>query len=379
MAGLRRGLTVTLVLYLVLALTLPVLAADDLAKKQAEYQKVQQQIQQLEQKINSANKATKTITNEINRLDKEIAQAENQLGYLENRLETTEAELSITESELLKAEEILAEREEMLKTRIRALYERGSVSYLEVLLNARSFTDLINRLGLLKQVVYQDVSIVDSIKIERSSLVERRAYLESKQQEASSLYTQTTQARTNLSSRKAARTQKMSQVMQDKAAYEASLEKLEETEKELERLIKEAQKNSPGTVIGTGKYTWPAPGYKRITSPYGWRTLFGKRSFHAGVDVGVPMGGKIVAVDAGTVLYSGWLGDYGQVVIIDHGKGISTVYAHNSVLLVKTNDTVFKGQQISKAGSTGFSTGPHLHFEYRVNGAKQNPLNYVKP
>lgn len=378
MAGLRRGLMVTLVLFLVLALTLPALAADDLAQKQAEYQKVQQQIQQLEQKINSANKATKTITVEINRLDREIADAENQLGYLENRLETTEAELSITEVELAKAETNLVEREEMLKTRIRALYERGSVSYLEVLLNARSFNDLINRLGLLKQVVNQDVSIVDSIRIERESLVERQAYLEAKQQEAATLYTQTTQTRTQLDSRKSERTSKMQQVTQDKAAYAASLDKLEETEKQLEQLIKEAQKNSPGTAAGSGTYTWPVPGYKMITSPYGWRTLFGKRSFHAGVDLKAPMGTKIVAVDSGTVLYSGWLGDYGQVVIIDHGKGISTVYAHNSVLLVKTNDTVFKGQQISKAGSTGFSTGPHLHFEYRVNGAKQNPMNYIK-
>lgn len=368
-----------LVLCLVVALALPVWAADDLSQKQAEYQKVQDQIKQLEQKINSNSKSTKTVTSEINRLDKEIDQAEQQLVYLENRLQNTEAEIAATEADLATAESNLGVRGEMLKTRIRALYERGSVSYLEVLLNAHSFTDLINRLSQLKRVVNQDVAVVETIKTERAAIMDKQAYLQNKQQEATTLYQQTSQSRTQLASRKSERSTYLSKLQKDSVAYAASLEELEKTEAELERLIKEAQKNSPGTASGTGTYVWPAPGYKKITSPYGWRTLLGKRSFHAGVDIGAPMGAKIVAVDAGTVLYAGWLGDYGQVVIIDHGKGISTVYAHNSVLLVKTNDTVFKGQQISKAGSTGFSTGPHLHFEYRINGVKQNPLNYVKP
>ncbi|MGI6357996.1 MAG: murein hydrolase activator EnvC family protein [Bacillota bacterium] len=384
MAGLRRTITIAVALCLVVALTLPVLAADDLASKQAEYQKIQKEIQQLEQKINSANKAAKTVTSEINRLDKEISQAEQQLVYLENRLATTEAELKATEAELAKTEDNLAQREEMLKTRIRALYERGPVSYLEVLLDAHSFSDLINRVGLLKQVVRQDVAIVDTIKIEREEIVERQAYLESRRQEVEMLVNETSRSRNQLASRKADRTSYMQKLTSDSASYAAALAKLEQTEKELERLIREAQANSPGGAVGTGTYTWPAPGYKKINSPYGWRTLLGKRSFHAGVDIGSPMGAKIVAVDNGTVLYSGWLGDYGQVVIIDHGKNangksISTVYAHNSVLLVKTNDKVLKGQQISKAGSTGFSTGPHLHFEYRIDGAKVNPLDYVKP
>ncbi len=377
-------MTIAVTLCLVLALTLPVFAADDLAKKQSEYQRIQKEIQQLEQKINSNNKATQTVTSEINRLDKEISQAEDQLRYLENRLNTTQAELKATRQELTKTENNLAQREDMLKTRIRALYERGPVSYLEVLLDAHSFSDLINRMGLLKQVVRQDVAIVDTIKIEREEIVERQLYLESREQEVQVLVNETDRNRTQLASRKADRASYMQKLTSDSASYEAALSKLEQTERELERLIREAQANNPGGVVGTGTYTWPSPGYKKINSPYGWRTLLGKRSFHAGVDIGSPMGAKIVAVDNGTVLYSGWLGDYGQVVIIDHGKNaagksISTVYAHCSVLLVKTNDRVIKGQQISKAGSTGFSTGPHLHFEYRIDGAKVNPLDYVKP
>lgn len=380
MANLRRGLMAVLVLLLVFTLTAPVLAVDDLAAKQAQYKKVQQQMEQLAQKISSNNKTSKTVSSEINRLDKEIAVAEQQLGFLGNRLQTTKSEISVAEQNLGSAEQNLAQRQDMLKTRIRALYERGSVSYLEVLLNARSFTDLINRLGLLKRVVNQDVAIVETIKTEKAQITDQKTLLESKQQEVSGLYTETSQSQTQLASRKSEQTAYKKRLDQDKAAYDASMKELQETEAQLEQLIKEAQKNTPGTVVSTGTYVWPTPGYTKINSPYGWRKhpIYGTSSFHAGIDIGAPMGAKIVAVDSGTVLFAGWLGDYGQAVIVDHGKGISTVYAHTSVLLVKTNDKVTKGQQIAKVGSTGMSTGAHLHFEYRINGAKQNPLSYVK-
>lgn len=381
MANLRRGLMVALVLYLVFALTAPVLAVDDLAKKQAEYQKVQQQMQQLEQKISSNNKASKTVASEINRLDKEITQAEQQLGFLENRLQTTQSEISVSEKDLTSAEKNLTGRQDMLKTRIRALYERGSVSYLEVLLNAHSFTDLINRLGLLSRVVNQDVAIVETIKTEKAQITEQKTFLESKQQEVSGLYSETNQSQTKLASRKSQQSAYKKTLDHDRAAYDASMKGLQATEAALEKLIKAAQKNTPGATNGTGVYVWPTPGYSRITSPFGWRKhpIYGTSNFHAGVDIGAPMGAKIVAADAGIVMYAGWLGAYGQVVILDHGKGISTVYAHTSVLLVQTNHRVSKGQQIAKVGSTGMSTGAHLHFEFRVNGAKQNPQSHVKP
>lgn len=375
----RQGLTFSLVLMLIFALALPALA-NDLGKQQAEYEKVQKQIADIEKRIYNNTQQAKSVSSEISRLDKEIQQAEQQLSYLETRLQTTEMEIAVTEKELTEAEEKLGFRQEMLKTRLRALYERGPVSYLEVLLNARSFSDFINRVGMLQRVVAQDVTVVDSIKVEKARIEEQKTVLETKRGELAGLYRDTDRNRTAVASRQAERSRYKDQLAKDRAEWEKSLNSLEKIEQELEALIREAQSKNPGAGSGTGTYTWPTPGYTRITSPYGQRNhpIFGGSSFHYGIDIGAPMGAKIVAADAGIVLFSGWMTGYGQVVILDHGNNRSTLYAHTSVLMVKNNQKVVKGQQIAKVGSTGWSTGPHLHFEFRVNGAKQNPLNYVK-
>ncbi|HHW98326.1 MAG TPA: peptidoglycan DD-metalloendopeptidase family protein [Firmicutes bacterium] len=375
----RQGLTVGLVLLLLFALTVPALASD-LAKQQAEYEKIQQQIAEIEKRINANQKESNSVTNEISRLEKEIQKTEEQLTYLETRLLTTEREIEATEKDLAEAEENLAFRQDMLKTRLRALYERGPVSYLEVIFNARSFTDLINRIGLLKRVVEQDAVIVDTIKLEKARIEEQKVLLENKLEELASLKQERERNRTALASRMAERNEYKKRLNSDRAEWEKNLRALEQVERELEALIREAQGKNPNAGAGTGTYTWPTPGYTRITSPFGPRNhpIFGGSSFHNGVDIGASMGAKIVAADSGTVLYAGWMTGYGQVVIIDHGKNISTLYAHCSVLMVKNNQKVVKGQQIAKVGSTGWSTGPHLHFEYRISGTRKNPLDYVR-
>lgn len=376
----RQGLTVGLVLLLICTLAMPVYASS-LSNKQSEYQKVQEQIRQMEQRINANQKQSKSIGSELNRLEREIHEAEQKLGYLHNRLQTTALEIDAAEKELAEAQKNLDFRQEMLKTRIRALYERGSVSYLEVLLNARSFSDLVNRVVLLQRVVAQDVAVVDSIKLEKARIEEKKSFLDAKRVELAGLYRDTESHRTAIASRKAERGAYKNKLDNDRAEYQRALRELEATERELERLIRQAQGSNPGTGTGTGKYTWPTPGYSKINSYFGNRKhpIFGGNNFHAGIDIGAPMGAKIVAADAGKVLYAGWMTGYGQVVILDHGGGRSTVYAHASVLLVSNNQSVAKGQQIAKVGSTGWSTGPHLHFEVRVNGVKKNPLNYVRP
>jgi len=125
--------------------------------------------------------------------------------------------------------------------------------------------------------------------------------------------------------------------------------------------------------------TWPAPGYTRVTSPFGYRIhpILKTKKLHTGIDVGIALGKDIVAAQSGTVIYSDWLGGYGKVIMIDHGGGIVTLYAHNSKLVVSEGDKVKRGQVVSKCGSTGMSTGPHLHFEVRENGKYVDPIKYV--
>ena len=135
--------------------------------------------------------------------------------------------------------------------------------------------------------------------------------------------------------------------------------------------------NSSSTVISNG--SWPVPGYSRVSSPFGYRIhpVLGIKKLHTGIDIPAPTGTPTVAVSSGTVIYSGVQGSYGNTVMIQHDNGLVSLYAHNSSLVVNVGDKVKKGQVVAKIGSTGRSTGPHLHFEIRVNGTAQNPLNYL--
>ena len=162
-------------------------------------------------------------------------------------------------------------------------------------------------------------------------------------------------------------------------AYDALEEQLDALNAEANALVAEILKLQGNDAYIGGEFMWPAPGISRTTSEYGYRIhpIFKKKKLHTGLDIGCPTNTTVVASNAGTVIKAGWNNSYGYMVMIDHGGGIVTLYAHNSSLLVKTGDVVAKGQAVAKSGSTGNSTGPHLHFEVRVNGQYVNPRDYV--
>ena len=168
-------------------------------------------------------------------------------------------------------------------------------------------------------------------------------------------------------------------IQNDKRAYERSERELKRQSDSLARIIAKTTKNS-GVVVGSG---FLLPVHGRITSPFGWRThpIFKSRIFHSGIDYGVPTGTPIKASNAGKVIYAGWYGGYGKVVILDHGSctgaPTTTLYAHMSQPKVSVGQYVERGQVVGLAGATGYATGPHLHFEVRINGKPQNPNNYL--
>lgn len=170
----------------------------------------------------------------------------------------------------------------------------------------------------------------------------------------------------------------MGRLAVNRKALEEEVDKLNDYAKEIEAEIVKLQRNT-GPYSG-GQMEWPAPGYYRITSYFGYRIhpILKTKKLHTGIDVGVPTGGDIVSAAAGVVIYSGSLGGYGNTIMVDHGGSIVTLYAHNSRLIVKENDLVKRGDVVAKAGSTGMSTGPHLHFEVRKNGVYQDPMTWLK-
>jgi len=362
-----------------LLLPLGVEATTDLEARQRERRQVQQRMQEAEQRAAAADRQARSVLGELQTIERNIDRTTAEIRTLESRLRTAESELRRLTRELDDASRRLATRNAQLGLRLRALHERGAVSYLEVLFQARSFADFISRFSLLRMVIHQDIAIYHAVQEERTIVAERREEAEERRAEIASLRSEKQVQQTSLQSRAASRTAILNSLNQDKQAAIRAYNELNRLAEELDRVIRELEARNRG--VGTGTFTWPVPGNTRITSPFGWRVhpIFRTREFHSGIDIGAPSGRNIVASDGGTVLWADWLGGYGRTVIISHGN-FSTLYAHASTLLVEEGDRVTKGQVIARVGSTGHSTGPHLHFEVRNQaGTRLNPSDHVRP
>ena len=346
---------------------------DELQKNQ---DKLNQQIKQTQSSINKVKSDKKTVAMAIEDLDKKLNQAEDELSTVEEHLSQLENQIAVTTRELERASTEAANQKELLKKRVKVMYENGNVGYMSVILNSTSFSDFISRVDFLKKIVSFDMDLLNKMKSYRDSVADKRSQLASELEEKEKLKKDIGEKKEQVETAKQDRESVLKDILSDLKELERQEDKLLAQSKEIEKKIVALQ--SKEKYIG-GELGWPAPGYYKITSPYGYRNhpILKKKKLHTGIDIAVPSGTGVLAANAGTVIYSGYNGGYGNTVIIDHGGKISTLYAHNSKLLVKVGDKVEKGKVISKSGSTGLSTGPHLHFEVRENGQHVDPMKYL--
>lgn len=369
--------TVAAVLVLVAALAVLVPAwADELGDAQSQLEDVQAQMRQQQQRLQSAQQQADSIAEQLRQLQVELDAADKNYRDTQAKLQAKEAQIQANTALLAKAEQDLAVRTKVLEKRLRDIYENGQVNYLDVLLGATDFTDFISRLDLLKRVLHQDAVLIAQVRQERQLIADKQAELERDQAALIALRDQA-QAQKNLVAAKKAEKEKfLSSVLSERDAAQRAYQELQQTSQQIAEMIRRLQRGgrTPGS---TGSMLWPISG--PITSPFGWRThpIFGTALFHSGLDIGTDYGEPVRAADGGTVIYAGWMGGYGKAVIIDHGGGISTLYGHNSELVVSAGQAVQKGQVIAYAGATGYATGPHVHFEVRVNGSPVDPLGYL--
>lgn len=379
MRRLKSGLAVCLSLVLLIGVIFPVYA-DNIQEQQRKLQDVNRQIDQQRSSVNQARQKEKTVMGQISSLDKNINKTEAEIKNIDDRIAYLKQNIEKVEEEIKASEEALAEQSDILGKRLVFIYEKGDVSYLEVLLAATDIKDFLTRYDLLNIIVEQDVELIKSINKEKKELSLKKCDLEIKQKELISVQADQMSQKGILDSQKQEKQKLLGNVRQEKELLERALNELEQESRQLETIIRQYQSGNTAPQAGTGTYTWPTPGHTWITSEYGMRfhRILNTRRMHTGIDIGAPMGATIVAADSGTVIYAGWMSGYGQVTIVDHGGGLSTLYAHQSQFLVSKGATVSKGQSIGKVGSTGMSTGPHLHFEVRVNGTPTDPGAYVK-
>lgn len=360
---------------MLIAFSFPV-SADDLDDALKQQEKILQKQNSAEGNLKKLTNKAQQMETQIKSLNQKITVAESDLSKKENAYATAQDEVTYIQGEVEAKQTELDGRQDTLRNRVRAIYEEGQVNYLEVLFQSTDLSDFITRVEYMSCLVENDQNILNDIRVQKQDLDQKKVQLVNKMNEAEDLKQQAAAAKVYLDSSKAEKQVALAENKKDQEALMEQIEKLEADSKALEAKIRDLQKNNTGKVTGTIN-TWPATS-KYITSSYGYRThpTTGQYKLHTGVDIGASYGTKIVAAGAGTVIFSGWYGAYGNAVIIDHGNKISTLYGHMSSRAVAEGKTVAAGQTIGYVGSTGWSTGPHLHFEVRKDGVPTNPMAF---
>ena len=335
----------------------------------------------------------------VKQMDATLETLSEELSQLSTDIEAKEERITITTTELQEAEKTEAEQYEAMKLRIKYMYEKGDSSYVDLLLQARSLSELLNKAEYIGKISEYDREKLDEYIATKQQIAETKAVLETEHAELLELQEQTEAKHASVEELMVAKQAEIKAVegkidaaKEEVTDYQKDLKRQENSIKAIEAEIKRqeeaAKKKAEASgqtyktqSIGDIKFIWPCPSSGRITSKFGARTspTKGASSNHQGIDIGAPTGNNIVAAAGGTVVVSTYSYSAGNYVMLNHGGGVYTVYMHASKLLCKVGDTVKQGQVIAKVGSTGYSTGPHLHFGIRVNGTYVNPSKYVSP
>lgn len=334
-------------------------------------------LKQVQEEKKATKKKIEDTNAEIARLDKQVDQTNSEIEAINKQLKELNNQIEVTKNKLEEAENNLAERKDTLYSRLRVMYKNGTVGYLEVLLGAKDIRDFMTRLDMIKSITDHDVNMLKYMKEQRDIIEQSKVALEAQQSSVEMAKKNMEIKKRDLEIATRAKESLMQDLIKDYKELEKAEDKFLEEAKALESQIQKMQ--SSGDYVG-GDLMWPVTGYTRISSPFGYRIhpILKVKKMHTGIDIPAPTGTPVKAANAGTVQFAGTLGSYGKCVIIDHGGKKVTLYAHNSSILVSVGQKVNKGDTISKVGSTGMSTGPHLHFEVRVNGAYVDPVPYLK-
>jgi murein DD-endopeptidase MepM/ murein hydrolase activator NlpD len=353
--------------------------ADDLNDALQRQNAIAEKQQEVQGKLNELTYTADRINAELKELQNQINDAQKTLSDKQAAYSQVQSQVKSVEKEIGENQKELDERRQVLGLRIKGIYEDGQISYLGLLFESANLGDFITRIEYLSKLVANDQKLLQDIKTQQEKMLQQKAQLEVIRNQSAQLLAEATAVETDLKTKKQ---QQQATLAANKKAQQAELdenEKLEAESNALREKIRKIQVSRKGGTVGTVS-NWPLPGRYEVSSPFGWRThpISGKRSLHTGIDIPAPSGTALHSVGAGEVIYAGWYGGYGNAVVIDHGKGVSTLYAHQSRLAVSEGQTVTQNQIIGYVGSTGFSTGPHLHFEVRINGNPTDPLQYFR-
>ncbi len=372
------------------------LTNDSIKKKEEEIKQAKEEKKELQSSLTDVKnlkkelEASKTdLANYIAELDASLATIQAKIEELKILISDKEAEIEETTQELEEAVAVQEAQYEAMKDRIKFMYEKGDTFYLELLFASESFGDMLNKAEYIEMLSAYDrekldeyVAQAEYVALCKESLEEEKSVLE----EAKSSVEAEEAAMNELIADKEAEINAVSNDIANKetaiAEYEAYIAEQNETIAALEKAVAEERKKlaaEQGRKYDGGVFAWPAPSYTRISDDYGNRThpILGTQQFHNGVDMAAPGGSPILAAYDGKVVAAAYSSTMGNYIMIDHGDGLYTIYMHASALYVSKGAEVNKGDKIAAVGTTGRSTGNHLHFSVRLNGSYVSPWNYL--
>ncbi len=319
------------------------------------------------------------LVTEIAELNDEIVSQQLEVELLQNQKKDLQSKIEETENNLNAAIEDYNKQKSQLEARLVASYKAGDTTYLDMLLQSSSLSEFISNYYMISKIVSSDQEMLVKIENQKQELEMSKLELKKQKKQLNETAEESENKAVALENMIVIKNNYISQLSSQEAEYANDIIEMQTEIKKVEAEILTAATLNIGYDYVGGEMAWPVPGHTRITSNYGMRThpITGVYKLHTGVDISASIGDLFIAANDGVVAKAEYNTAYGNMVLINHGGGVSTLYAHGSEILVQVGQEVKRGDEVLKVGSTGYSTGPHAHFEVRVNGQCVNPLPYI--
>lgn len=347
---------------------------------------LQTQRNEIQNQMNEANEQLEGVQNDISenlqqvqKLDEKISNSQQELDELNKKIEDLENSSEEVEKKLKTAEENYDKQKKLLDSYLVAVQESSDTQYLDVLLSSKNISEFLSNYFLITELANSQVELLEDMQNKKNEIQQSKEKLDKNKEDLAVIKANQTKTATVLANTKTVRENFISKLSDQEKDIQSKIDEYYAQFNAINSEILQLAQGGIATQYIGGELAWPVPGYTVISSNYGMRThpITGVYKLHTGVDIRAPLGATFIAANDGIVTKASYNGAYGNMVIIDHGGGVSTLYAHGSEILVQVGQTVKRGEPVLKVGSTGYSTGPHAHFEVRLNGVVTNPMPYI--
>jgi murein DD-endopeptidase MepM/ murein hydrolase activator NlpD len=348
------------------------------ATEEEDLDRVRKEISETQARYSEGKKKENALSSQIKELDAKIKATEKEISAIQGDINETQQAIRNVEQSLAEAEAEINDQNEDLNKRLRAMYMNGEMGMLDIILSSANIAEFMSAVEMVQKIYESDIQLLEAMEAQYATIDAQKKELERLRQQLVAGQTARINKQHEITAYKNAIALARGEVSEENKRLSEMLDALNE---EANRITAEILKKMGSQDFIGGAMLWPVSGYSKLSSRFGNRMHPTLRvpKMHTGMDIPCPTGTPIRASNGGTVIMAGWNGSYGNVVMIDHGGKIVTLYAHNSSLAVSEGDVVAQGQTIASAGSTGRTTGPHCHFEVRVNGEYQDPEQWVRP